>query len=272
MEDLKLEEDEVPDCKAATPLASYAEAVLANKTTPDTIINILLVGPTGVGKSTLINTIFGLEVAEVGHTGSPCDHDDPVTTHRLPIVHMPDGKKTQIIIHDTIGFQEKEKKELFFKYIKKNVPKVHLLLVCHKLYDRVDASTVKFLKVLTEYCTKNVLNNMMFLLTHADAFVMRPPYKKSEGEEAIKKEFEDRLINMKELLCKRITELFPRIDTEEIAFCPTCDDITLALPHTDNWEYSMWTAILKRCDGEAKVVLSHFARFFRKLILYTQNI
>ena len=126
----------------------------------------------------------------------------------MPFVPISDGRKVQILIYDAVGFKESEQKDkALLKYIKDHVPKVHLLLVCHKLYDKVCDSTIKLVKLLAEHFTKDILNHTLFLLTHAALFVTTKIYRRSKGREtqAIK-EFEARFQDMKRLLNQAATE------------------------------------------------------------------
>ena len=55
-----------------------------SRAVPETV-HIMLIGPIGAGKSTLVNTIFGEEEAKVEHGGSACQHDKLVTPYHFAI-------------------------------------------------------------------------------------------------------------------------------------------------------------------------------------------
>ena len=233
----------------------------ANLDLPPEYVKVLIVGRTGTGKSTLINTLFGSTVAKVGEGGGACQHIDLVTTYSLPEIHYKENT-TQIIIYDTVGLGEtKEKDKAVLDYIRNNVKKIHLLLVCHKLYDKVDRSTEKVLKELANHFNNDVFSHMIILLTHADAYRV---YIKGSQEDVIKRKFKERFENMK----SRLHEVIARLLKAEVDdFCLVCDDTKFVLPHSANWEYELWCFILHKCDEEAKVALSYFAHVVRKMSL-----
>ena len=225
-------------------------------------VKILIIGRCGSGKSTLVNTLFGTEVARVGEGGRACQHADLVTKYLLPEKCYDNEKVVQIMIYDTVGLGEKKGKDkAVLEYIKRNVEKVHLLLLCHRLYDKVDHSTEKMLRALAEYCDRDIFNHMIILLTHADTYRV---YIKDRQEDIIKRKFEERFDSMKSSLCETIGKLL-KVEVRKLPFCLVCDDTELILPHTVNWEYEFWMFILHKCDNEAKIALSYFARVVRKI-------
>lgn len=83
-------------------MKSYSSTLSNIKNTPKTKIRILLLGKTGVGKSTLINSIFDADLAETGF-------GKPVTTHEKP-------KKYEYNTHEDLELYDSRGIEIDPKY------------------------------------------------------------------------------------------------------------------------------------------------------------
>jgi predicted GTPase len=69
-------------------------------------VNILLTGKSGVGKSTLINTVFGEELANTG-VGKPI-------TDKIKLIEVPGFP---VRLYDTVGFEKEKSVEISDKLL-----------------------------------------------------------------------------------------------------------------------------------------------------------
>lgn len=112
-------------------------------------VNIAVFGKTGVGKSTLINAIFGEDVAETGQ-GSPVTTESRLYIHRAGHVGIIDnqgleiGQDSESILRDLTNFiDEQREKELS--------EQLHLAWYCvHAGHRRFEQFEVEFIRRLEE--------------------------------------------------------------------------------------------------------------------------
>ena len=120
--------------------------------------SVIIIGKTGVGKSSLINSLFGEQVATVGH--------DEATTMNVEKYTKYEGNHT-INIWDTMGLYDDigEPKE-YIKRIADTVKKAHLVLFC---FDSSEARWTKdnkdILDIIKKELSENIFKNTLFVFT-----------------------------------------------------------------------------------------------------------
>lgn len=125
---------------------------------------ILVVGRTGVGKSSTINSIVGAQVADVGDF-------EPTT----PEIRFYNGQinESPILLIDTPGFcdarPDRSNDRAYVDLIKQLVGEIDLLLFVTRLDDaRVEASEWATLKVLSKSLSRSIWQHSVVVLTRAD--------------------------------------------------------------------------------------------------------
>ena len=214
-------------------------------------VNILVIGVTGSGKSTLINALLGDNVAEVGHGATS------VTVE----VKKYEGKfkGVKMNIYDTIGFRDTEGKSdgSILKEIAA-ANKFDLVLVCIKLEERVDRDIQKVFTELARSLCKELWRRTIVVATFANLFIKLDsiPETKSDRVQAIK----DKISEFK----KEVSEcLKGHVDENiicDIPYCVAGKAKKRKLPTTDDWLKDLWSTCIDRCSSEAQPFLTMFAK------------
>lgn len=125
--------------------------------------SVMVIGKTGVGKSSLINSLFGKTVAEVG--------DDEATTLDIH-KYTKQIQNYSINIYDTMGIYDDvgDPKE-YIKKIAENVEKAHLILFC---FDSSESRWTKDNKEIIELFKNEldlqIFENTIFVFTKYNVF------------------------------------------------------------------------------------------------------
>ena len=130
---------------------------------------------------------------------------------------------------------------------------VDAVLICHKLYGSVDATTTKLLAELAKAMGNELMKHAIFVFTFGDEYITRckpkPVLKLPKSE--IKAQMEDHAKEVKEklqeiLIANRIKEEI----VDEIPSIITSGEED-SLPTSDNWVDDFWALCEKRCKPEA---------------------
>ena len=223
---------------------------LSEKFVPEREVNLLVIGRFGVGKSTLINSMFlqnSTEQAKVGVDMQRC------TSEPKPYTIEVDGIKFHI--WDTPGLQDGECDDRkYITMIAEKCPKVNLVIYCTNMQEPIRESEEKAFKSLAEAYTSKVFERFLIALTFANW--VRPAHSKEERD--IKVNFNRVLLTKKE----RLSDCFKKLQYGDnfVKHCihPVGASVEPELPTVDDWRESFWHGCLEACEASDRNLLTTF--------------
>jgi predicted GTPase len=116
--------------------------------------NIAVIGRTGVGKSTLINAVFGVEVAKVG-AGLP------VSKGFVRYPRDPD-EKSPVVLYDSAGYESNKESEFVESTLSflEDLRRKGIEEQVHLVWYVVNASSARF-----EYFDRDIINNSTVVIS-----------------------------------------------------------------------------------------------------------
>ena len=224
--------------------ALYPERIEALKQRGEPV-NILVIGPTGAGKSTLVNILLGDKsnnIAIDGHGAQP-------VTLKLAIF---DGEFMGIKIkaYDTTGFSDSNGKsdEDIVKEIARNKG-FDLILICMRMDSRVDDKVREMFTVLVTMIGKEMWERTVVVLTFANFFLRLGSVSKMDATKAIADAIEVYKKEVHTFLSGHVSEKI----ISEIPFCVAA--LRPEDPPSD-WYTDLCNNCVDRCSDETRPFLN----------------
>ena len=150
---------------------------------------ILVAGINGSGKSSLINKLAQNDnLATVGGTVHPTQHKEPA----MKLKHQfPPG--LAVTFYDTQGFGDLAKgNQKIAEAVVKKMKTANIVLICHKLYSRVDDPVAAMLKELVIILGNELMKHAIFVFTFGDEYIIncRPKPVSDLPNDEVKRQME----------------------------------------------------------------------------------
>ena len=203
-------------------------------------VNILVIGQTGAGKSTLVNALLGDIVAKGQH--------GPISVRAE--MHVYDGEfmGVKIRVNDTVGFGDSEGKSN--QSILKEIAETNrfdLILICLRMDSRFDSGVQRMFAILSSTMHREAWKRTVVVLTFANSFCMMRHFRRLKGTEKRAMIVQ----TIEEIQCYIFTSESTGVDKEifsDVPFCIAGHIDERELPTTNDWLLDLWITCFKRID------------------------
>lgn len=210
------------------------------------VLGILVIGETGVGKSTLVNNLLGKDVA-------PVDSDTESVTSSV-VEYSGEVNGMPVLLYDTPGLEDSRwsTDEQHLKQIKKllNSRAVHIIIYCIKMTEtRIRASIIR---TFQEYSQAGIdWKLVVFALTFADALPLPRDAKCDSYQKEVYflKRTQQWRHSIEETLTTKL-EIDAQI-VQGIKVYPSTSDPKETLPTGKSWYIPFWLGVLSVLSPEA---------------------
>ena len=200
-------------------------------------VKIVVVGPTGSGKSSLINKLLGQDLATIDHTAAPCQQAY-VEEYQLKFSNV------TVHIYDTRGLGDPNVDTTkILKEMSNELEEIDLLLVCHKLYNKVDDFTYEMMRKIKAHFGSQIFDHTVIFLTQADEYIVHcKSHRQKQGLEEVRREFQERIDSVKSKFQHAIVERHRLITEDQFAKIPfsVSSYYDTELPTTSDWIKNSW--------------------------------
>ena len=225
-------------------------------------INILVIGPTGSGKSTIVNALMGKVMANVEQGAESVQSE--IMEYEGEVMEV------KIKIYDTVGFGDtrgKSGKHIVREIAQKN--KFDLILICLKFDSRFYGDVKDMFTTLKKEISKEMWERSVIVLTFTNLFLQLGNIKqlKDEGkEESIRRKIDTFKEKISDFLSGQVTE-----ETIcNIPFCIAGEEDEKELPTTEDWLKALWESCISRCSERSRPLLKFYSK--QRLLGITGNI
>ena len=209
-------------------------------------VNILVVGPVGTGKSTLVNSLLGRVVAPVGHSGAAVTQEVKEYTGEF--------LEVEIKVYDTVGFfyaGGKSERDIMNEIESRN-ENFDLVLICLKLEERFNDIARKLFHALRGWLTLEMWERSVVVLTQTDKFLINASIPRDDDGRAaaIRSKIEE--------FKQSIIDFIPENERGRIPFRVSGKSDERNLPTTDDWLFDLWESCIMRCSEETSGFFAYF--------------
>uniref|UniRef100_A0A1X7T0R5 G domain-containing protein n=1 Tax=Amphimedon queenslandica TaxID=400682 RepID=A0A1X7T0R5_AMPQE len=228
---------------------SQMEAKIGSLSNRGRPVNILVIGPAGSGKSTLIDAMFGEDVVLV--------YASAKSVTRKVEAYKGKYEGVEIKIYDSVGFGDTEGRTgRSILYEIDGHGQFDLILICTKLGGRVNRDMFSELaSVLNEEMWKRTV----VVLTFANQFKTLESVK--DSKKSLENQMNVQMIAHKACVVDYLSKSVKKDVLEQIPFCLAGEiDKKIKLFLTNNWLKTLWETCINCSSDDARPFLTFYAR------------